>query len=177
MLWHNKGLCGIFKGGECDLPPMADPAQNVIARNPSAGRDFVFLETFEAGIELNGAEVKSLRARRANMREAFARIDKGQVFLYGLDITPWPQSASRQEPKRPRRLLLHKEQIERLEGKMAGRGLTLAATKLYFKKALVKVEIVLAQGKKQFDRREDIKKREADIEISRALKHDVRKGR
>ena len=154
---------------------MADPSSSVIARNPSAGRDFLFLETFEAGIQLNGAEVKSLRARRANMREAFARVDQGEVWLYGLDITPWPQSSMRQEPKRPRRLLLHKEQIEKLQSKVGnGTGLTITAVKLYFKKSLVKVEIALAKGKKQFDRREDIKKRESDREIARALKRRIK---
>ena len=141
---------------------MADPSSSVIARNPSAGRDYIFLETFEAGIELNGAEVKSLRSGRVNMKEAFARIDEGQVFLYGLDISPWPQASMRQEPKRPRRLLLHREQIDRLQSKLSGNGLTIAAIKIYFKKALVKVEIALAQGKKQYDRREDIKKRESE---------------
>ncbi len=153
---------------------MADPANSVIARNPTAGRDFLFLETIEAGIELTGAEVKSLRARRANLKDAFARIDEGQVWLYGLDISPYPQAAFRQEPKRPRRLLLHKKQIERLDGKMAAGGFTLAATKLYFSKALIKVEIALAKGKKQFDKREDIKKRETDREIARALRRRVK---
>lgn len=150
---------------------MAETTNPVIARNPSAGRDFIFLETIEAGIELTGAEVKSLRARRANLKDGFARVDGGQVWLYGLDISPYEQAGGiRQEPKRTRRLLLHRKQIQRLEGRLAVGGLTLAATKLYFKGSLVKVELVLAKGKKEFDKRETIKKRELDREISRALR-------
>ncbi len=153
---------------------MADPANSVIARNSTAGRDFLFLETIEAGIQLTGAEVKSLRARRVNLKDAFARVSEGEVMLYGMDISPYPQANVRQEPKRPRKLLLHRAQIEKLEGKMAAGGLTLTATKIYWKKALVKVELALAKGKRQFDKREDIKRRETDREISRALMRRVK---
>ena len=149
---------------------MAETTNPVIARNPSAGRDFIFLETVEAGIELTGAEVKSLRARRANLKDAFARVDGGQVSLYGLDISPYEQAGPGQEPKRVRRLLLHRKQIQRLDGQLAAGGLTLTAVKLYFKGSLVKVELALAKGKKEFDKRETIKKRELDREISRALR-------
>ena len=151
---------------------MADP---LIARNPTAGRDFHLLETLEAGVELKGAEVKSLRAHRANLKDSFARIDEGQAWLYGLDISPYPQAGPfAPEPKRVRRLLLHRDQIRRLEGKLAAGGMTLVATRLYFKGPRVKVELALAKGKKAFDKREAMKRREVDREISRALKY--RKG-
>ncbi len=151
---------------------MADP---LIARNPTAGRDFHLLETLEAGVELKGAEVKSLRAHRANLKDSFARIDEGQAWLYGLDISPYPQAGRfAPEPKRVRRLLLHRDQIRRLEGKLAAGGMTLVATRLYFKGPRVKVELALAKGKKAFDKREAMKRREVDREISRALKY--RKG-
>lgn len=148
---------------------MADP---LIARNPTAGRDFHLLETIEAGVELKGAEVKSLRAHRANLKDSFARIDEGEAWLYGLDISPYPQAGRfAPEPKRVRRLLLHRIQIERLEGRLAAGGLTLVAIRLYFKGSRVKVELALAKGKKQFDKRETMRRREVDREISRALKY------
>ena len=143
-----------------------------IARNPTAGRDYHLLETIEAGIELKGSEVKSLRAHRVNLKDGFARIEKGQVQLYGLDISPYPQSGRfASDPKRVRRLLLHRAQIARLDGKLAGGGMTLVATKLYFKGPRVKVELALAKRKQLFDKREAIQKREAAREISRALKY------
>lgn len=148
---------------------------DLVAKNPSAGQDYNLLDRVEAGIELKGAEVKSLRAHRANLRDAFARIDRGQAWLYGLDIQPYAQAGPwAPEAKRVRRLLLHKREIKRLEGQVARKGFTLVATRLYFKEALVKVELALAQGKQVFDKREAIKKREAQREISRILK--IRKG-
>lgn len=146
---------------------MSDP---VIARNPTAGRDFHLLETIEAGIELTGAEVKSLRARRSNLRDSFARIDGSQVWLYGLDISPYPQAGTRQDPKRVRRLLLHEKQIQRLDGKLSSGGLTLVPTKVYWKGSLIKVELALAKSKRSFDKREAIQRRETDREIERAIK-------
>ena len=148
---------------------------SVVAKNPSAGRDFNLLDTVETGIELKGAEVKSLRVHRANLKDSFARIEKGQVWLYGLDISPYAQAGPwAPEPKRIRRLLLHRSEIRRLEGQIARKGLTLIPTKLYFKGSLVKVELAVAQGKRAFDKREAIKRRETEREISRALK--FRKG-
>ena len=144
---------------------------SAIARNPTAARDYHLLESLEAGVELKGSEVKSLRARRANLKDGFARIEKGQIWLYGLDIPPYPQAGwPVPEPKRVRRLLLHRIQIARLEGRLAGGGMTIVATRLYFKGPRVKVELALAKGKKVFDKREAIKRREVDLEIRRALK-------
>ncbi len=150
-------------------------SEDLIAKNPSAGQHYNLLDKYEAGIELKGAEVKSLRAHRANLRDAFARVDKGEAWLYGLDIQPYAQAGpGAPEAKRPRRLLLHKKEIQRLEGQVARKGFTLVATRLYFKGSRVKVEISLAQGKQAFDKREAIKKREAQRDISRILK--TRKG-
>ncbi len=143
----------------------------VIARNPTAGRDFHLLETLEAGVELKGSEVKSLRAHRVNLKDSFARVDEGQVWLFGMEVSPYPQAGQfAPEPKRVRRLLLHRDQIRRMEGRLAAGGLTLVPTRLYFKGSLVKVELALAKGKKVFDKRETIKKREAAREMQRALK-------
>ncbi len=153
---------------------MADPGNAVIARNPSAGHNFLLLETVEAGIELTGAEVKSLRARRTNLKDSFARIDQGQAWLYGFDISPYPQAGVRQEPKRIRRLLLHRTEIHRLDGQLARGGLTLVPTKVYFKGSFVKVELALAKRKREFDKRDTIRQREIDREISRALRHRVK---
>ena len=145
---------------------------SLVARNSSAGRDFFLLDTIEAGIELTGSEVKSLRAHRVSMKDSFARIDDAQLWLYGMDISPYPQASGvRPEPKRIRRLLLHRAQIERLDGQLAQGGLTLVPTRLYFKGSLVKVELALAKGKKAFDKRDTIRERETAREISRALKY------
>lgn len=149
--------------------------EGLIAKNPSAGQDYHLLDKYEAGLELKGAEVKSLREHHANLRDAFARVDKGQAWLYGLDIQPYAQAgSSAPEAKRVRRLLLHKKEIKRLEGQVARKGFTLVATRLYFKGSRVKVELALAQGKQAFDKRESLKKRESQREISRILK--TRKG-
>ncbi len=152
-----------------------DMVDSLIARNPTAGQDFELLERLEAGIELKGAEVKSLRAHKVQLRDSFARIEKGQVWLYGMEISPYAQAGPwAPEPKRNRRLLLHKEQIRKLQAQLTRKGLTLVPTKLYFKGSLAKIELALAQGKKQWDKRETIKQRESEREISRMIK--FRKG-
>ena len=153
-----------------------DVVESLIARNPTAGQEFELFDRLEAGIELEGAEVKSLRAHKVQLRDSFARIEKGQVWLYGMEVSPYAQAGPwAPEPKRERRLLLHREQIRRLEQQLARKGFTLVATKLYFKGSLAKVELAVAQGKKQWDKRETIKKRESEREISRVIK--FRKGR
>ena len=152
-----------------------DVVESLIARNPTAGRDFELFDRMEAGIELEGAEVKSLRAHKVQLRDSFARIEKGQVWLYGMEVSPYAQAGPwAPEAKRNRRLLLHREQIRRLEDQLARKGFTLVPTKLYFKGSLAKVELALAQGKRQWDKRETIKKRESEREISRVIK--FRKG-
>lgn len=142
----------------------------MIAVNRRAKRDFRLLESYEAGIVLKGTEVKSLRTGRASLQDSFASIDRGEVFLYNMHIPPY-ESGNRfnHEPKRTRKLLFHRSEIKRLIGKASARGLTLVPTCLYFKRGRAKVEIALARGKREYDKREDIKKREAQIEMRRAL--------
>lgn len=142
----------------------------IIVTNRQAHRDYEILEIFEAGVELRGSEVKSLRERRANLKDSFARIDRGEAFLYNLHITPYKYTTFEEiDPKRTRRLLLHKAQIRRLTGKTSEKGLTLVPLKLYFKKGYAKVELALAKGKRLYDKREAIKRREADRSIRRTL--------
>lgn len=143
-----------------------------IATNKKAYHNYHLLDKWECGIELIGPEVKSLRVHGASFTDSYARIDKGQVALYNLHITPYKEASyNNLEATRSRRLLLNKKEIERIEGKLASTGLTLVPTKIYFnKRGFVKVEIALAQGKKSFDKRDDIKKREAKREMDRGVK-------
>ena len=143
-----------------------------VATNKKALRDFVILESQEAGIELVGSEVKSLRQSNTSFNDSFARIDGGQVFLHNLHIASYAEASYLNvEPTRVRRLLLHRAQIRKLQEKTSQRGLTLIPIKLYFnKRGIVKVELALAKGKKTYDRREDIKKREVSLLIRRAMR-------
>jgi SsrA-binding protein len=144
----------------------------VIVTNHKARRDYFIEESFEAGIELKGCEVKSLRDKRGNLNDGFARIFNGEVFLYNLHISPYPYSKIEPpDPLRTRKLLLHKHQIKKLVGELSTSGRTLIPLKLYFKKGKVKVEVGLAKGKRQYDKRETIKRREQDKEARRAMKH------
>ena len=144
---------------------------NVIITNRKALRDYFILEAFEAGIELKGSEIKSIRKRRTNIKEGFARIEKGEVFLYNLHINPYEFAHHEEiDPIRPRKLLLKKKEISYLSGKISEKGLTLVPLKLYLKKGLAKVEIALAKGKKFYDKREALKRKEAKRDIDRALR-------
>lgn len=144
-----------------------------IANNKKALRDFHILSRIECGIELRGTEVKSIREGKANIRDAYARVDKGQVFLYGCDIQPWQTAGAwfQHESKRPRRLLLHKSEILKLQEATHIKGETLVALRLYFKGGRVKVELGVAKGKTHGDQRQDLKKqvelREAQREMAR----------
>ena len=144
-----------------------------IATNRKAGRDFHISAKFEAGLELKGTEVKSIRAGKINVSDAFARVEKGQVFLYGCDIQPWETAAEwfTHPAKRPRRLLLHKKEILKLEQAMALQGCTLPLRRMYCKNRRVKVEIGIGKGKTHADQRHDLKKkvelREAQREMQR----------
>ena len=142
----------------------------MIAVNRKARRDFSLLENYEAGIVLQGTEVKSLRIGRASLQDSFASIDREEVFLYNMHIAPYEcGNRFNHEPKRTRKLLFHRAEIKRLIGKMSGHRLTLVPVRLYFKRGKVKVDVALAQGKREYDKREDIKMREAQVEIQRAL--------
>jgi len=144
-----------------------------IANNRKAGRDFHILEKYEAGLELKGTEVKSIRAGKANVADAFARVEGNQVFLYGCDIQPWETAGEwfQHAAKRPRRLLLHKSEILKLAQATAVKGLSLPLLRMYWKDRRVKVEIGVGKGKTHSDQRQDLKKkvelREAQREIER----------
>ena len=140
-----------------------------ILRNPSARRDYQILETFEAGIVLQGTEVKSLRAGKGQIRDAFARVEKDEVFLYNAHIDEYAQgNLQNHVPKAPRKLLLHKSEIRKLFGLTAVKGHTLVPLNFYWKNGKVKVGLGVGKGKLEFDKRDDLKKREADREIRRA---------
>jgi len=146
-------------------------AQENIAENRKAFHDFHLLESFEAGLVLLGTEVKAIREGRVNLRDSFARVEDGEVFLYNVNISPYSHRGYvDHEPLRRRKLLLHRDEIRKLIGKTVEKGMTLVPTRLYFKKGRVKVSVSLAKGKKEFDKRETIKRRETDRETRAAIK-------
>ncbi len=146
-----------------------------IAVNRRARRDFEILETFEAGIVLEGSEVKSIRLGKVNIKDSFARVKDGEVFVHNMHITPYTHADRRfVDPDRTRKLLLKKKEINYLLGKTREKGLTLIPLKVYIKGRYVKLELGLAKGKRKFDRRDDIKEREARREMDRALKKKLR---
>ena len=149
--------------------------ENVIARNREAFRDYEILETVEAGIALSGTEVKSIRNHHASLKEAFARVEKEEIFIYNLHISPYEQgSIFNLDPLRTRKLLLHRAQIRDFILKTQAKGLALIPLKLYFKRGMVKVEIALAKGKRKFDKREAIKARDQTREMQRAIRKRVK---
>ena len=145
----------------------------VIAQNRKARWDYEVIEAFEAGVVLLGTEVKALRAGKANIGESYARVDGGEVFLYNAHISQYEcGNRNNHEPERTRKLLLHRHQIDKLVGSTEQKGLTLVPTKLYFKGGKAKVEIAIARGKRQFDKRRAIALKDAERAIDRALKED-----
>lgn len=141
-----------------------------IATNRKARRDYHIVEKYEAGIELKGTEVKSIRAAKVHLNEAFARVDRGEVWLYNCDIRPYEQASHEMHvPLRNRRLLLHKREIRRLAALSDQKGATIVPLRLYWKNGRVKVELGVGKGKDQRDRREDLKKRAHDREVEREL--------
>ncbi|WP_337172907.1 SsrA-binding protein SmpB [Gemmatimonas aurantiaca] len=149
-----------------------DEQNELIARNKRARHDYEILETWEAGIVLTGTEVKALRDGRANLTDAFGIVKEGEVYLLNLHIGAYGQgNVFNHDPTRTRKLLLHRREIRRLIGAVERQGLTLVPLDLYFKGGRVKTRLALARGKQQHDRREDIKKRDAEREIARALRH------
>jgi SsrA-binding protein len=148
-----------------------------IVNNPKARRDYHILETFEAGIVLRGTEVKSLRAGKGQISDAFARVENDEVFLYNAHIDEYSfGNIQNHEPKAPRKLLLHKSEIRKLFGLASVKGNALFPVSFYWKNGKVKVALAVGKGKAQFDKREDLKKREADRELKRATMR-VAKGR
>ena len=144
--------------------------------NRKALRDFHILESFEAGVELKGSEVKSIRAGKANIGDAFARIEKGEAFLYGADIQPYVQASHDvPEAKRVRKLLLHRREIDQLYGLTNIKGRTLVILKLYWKNGRIKAELGVALGKEAHDKRQDLKKRASQRETEREVARFNRK--
>jgi SsrA-binding protein len=142
-----------------------------VATNRQASHRFEFLDKLEAGIVLQGTEVKALRSGSAQLKDGYASIRDGELWLHNVHIPPYgPASRENHEPERPRKLLLHRREIERLIGRVNERGLTLVPTRIYFAGARAKVEIALARGKDRFDKREAIKKRDTQREMQRALR-------
>lgn len=143
----------------------------VVSQNRKAFYDYSIEESYEAGIVLTGTEIKSIRAGRVNLKDGYARPDKGELWLYNVHIARYEAgSRANHEPTRPRKLLLHRRQINELAGRVTQKGYTLVPLKLYFKKGIAKVEIGLARGKKRYDKRESIARREAEERMDRALK-------
>jgi SsrA-binding protein len=147
------------------------PGEKIICTNKQARFDYHLEDRYEAGLVLQGTEVKSLRDGRANLKDSYAVVDGGEVYLYNCHISPYPNGGyANHEPQRVRKVLLHRKEIRRLVGKTRERGLTLIPLRLYFLRGKAKVELALARGKKQYDKREDMKQRDADREIERAFR-------
>ena len=149
---------------------MKNSGQKIVARNRKASHDY-FLEDFaEAGIVLLGTEIKSIRAGQVSIKEAYVRLDGQEAFLVNAHIAPYnPASHFNHDPRRPRKLLLHKREIRRMHEKVSQRGYTIVPTKMYLSKGRAKVEIATARGKRQYDKRKEIAKREIDREIEREM--------
>jgi SsrA-binding protein len=149
--------------------------EKLVASNRRAHHNFDILETHEAGLVLQGTEVKSLRDSRADLKESYARIDGNEAWLLGLHISPYAQgNRANHDPLRPRKLLLHRGELNRLLGKIMEKGLTLVPLRLYFKQGRAKVELGLARGRKTLDKRHAIREREEQREVQRALRERTR---
>ena len=150
---------------------MAKEARKLIANNKKAHHDYFLEERYEAGIELHGTEVKSLRMGKCSIKESFVRIQNGEVYIYGMHVSPYEKgNIFNKDPLRPKKLLLHKTEIRKLIGKLAEQGYTLVPVEVYLKGSLVKIEIALAKGKKLYDKRQDIAKKDMKREAEREFK-------
>ena len=150
---------------------MAKETVKLVANNKKAYHNFFILDTYEAGIALHGTEVKSLRMGKCSIKESFIRIEDGEVFIYGMHVSPYEKgNIFNKDPLRVKKLLLHKSEINKLLGKIKEKGMSVVPLKVYFKGSLVKVEIGLAKGKKLYDKREDIAKKDQQREAQRDFK-------
>ena len=150
---------------------MAKDSIKLIANNKKAYHDYFIEETYEAGIALHGTEVKSLRMGKCSIKESFVRIENEEVYIYGMHISPYEKgNIFNRDPLRVKKLLLHKSEIRKMKGKIAEKGYTLVPLKVYFNRSLVKVEIGLAKGKKLYDKRQDIAKKDQRREAERDFK-------
>ena len=143
----------------------------LVANNKMAYHDYFILEKYEAGLELTGTEVKSLRAGKCSIKEAYVRVENGEIFVVGMNISPYEQgNIFNTDPLRVKKLLMHKAEIAKLAGQIAEKTMTIMPLQVYFKNGRAKLEIGLAKGKKLYDKREDMAKRDAKRDIERALK-------
>lgn len=150
---------------------MAKESVKLIANNKNAYHDYFLEEKYEAGIELHGTEVKSIRMGKCSIKEAFVRIQNGEVYIYGMHVSPYEKgNIFNKDPLRPKKLLMHKTEIRKLVGKLAEQGYTLVPVEVYLKGSLVKVQIALAKGKKLYDKRQDIAKKDMKREAERDFK-------
>ena len=148
-----------------------DDGIKLVVQNRRARRDYEVLDSFETGIALQGTEVKSLRQGKVNLKDSYAAVEKGEVFLYNVHISPYAAGNQfNHDPERPRKLLLHRVEIRRLIVKTEQQGLTLVPLKVYFKRGKAKIELAIVRGKRQFDKRHDIARRQAQRDVERALK-------
>jgi SsrA-binding protein len=148
-----------------------DSGEKLIASNKKAYHDYFVLQKFEAGIALTGTEVKSLRDGKANLKDSYVNFEKGEAYLYSAHISPYTHgNRENHDPERRRKLLLHRNELEKLFAQLVEKGLTIVPLRLYFKKGRVKVEIAVVRGKKLYDKRETIKNRELDREAAAAIK-------
>jgi len=148
-------------------------SKNLIATNSKAFRDYSVMDSMEAGIELKGSEVKSVRDKKVSLNDSFARVERGGIILYNCHIASYEKrdGFDKSEPTRPRRLLLHKNEINKLSGRVNQRGFSIIPLKMYFnQRGFAKIELALAKGKKLFDRRRDIKERQLNRELKRAAR-------
>lgn len=154
---------------------MAKEAKKIIANNKKARHDYFIEETYEAGISLAGTEVKSLRMGKCSIKESFVRVEKGEVYIYGMHISPYEKgNIFNKDPLRVKKLLLHKYEINKMIGQMKQKGYTLVPLNVYFKGSYVKVEIGLARGKKLYDKRQDIAKKDQQREAEKQFKRNMR---
>lgn len=150
---------------------MANDSIKLIANNKKAYHDYFILDTFEAGLALHGTEVKSLRMGKCSIKESFIRIENGEVFIYGMHVSPYEKgNIFNKDPLRVKKLLLHKAEINKMLGKVKEKGISIVPLKVYLKGSLVKIEIGLAKGKKLYDKRDDIAKKDQKREAERDFK-------
>lgn len=149
-------------------------AQKLIANNKKAYHDYFIDETYEAGVALHGTEVKSMRMGKCSVKESFIRIENGEMFVYGMHVSPYEKgNIFNKDPLRVKKLLMHKYEINKLTGKIAEKGYTLVPLQVYFKDGRVKVEVGLARGKKLYDKRQDIAKKDQRREVEREFKQKI----
>ncbi len=145
--------------------------RKIVSSNKKARHDFFIIEVYEAGLALTGTEIKSVRAGEVNLKDSFAKVKDGEVFVYNMHISPYAQgNRYNQDPMRPKKLLLHKKEIRKLDQAVSQEGLTLIPLEVYLQRGIAKLSLAVAKGKKRYDKRDDIAKRDAKRDIDRKMK-------